>query len=549
SINDASFTLFEGTNQIAGAVSYIDSVATFDPDANLVYSTVYKATVTTAVTDSAGNNLLSNYIWSFTTEPEPPYVNVTYPNGGENFVTDSTYAITWDYNISENVKIELYKNLVFVDEIAITTCTGYFAWTIPSASETGNDYTVKITSTSEDTVSDESDSPFTIVRSPFVTVTNPDSLGTSWEKGTVQNITWDYNIYEQVKIELFKGVTFVDEVALTSCTGSFDWNIPATVVNGTDYSIKITSESNSAITDVSDNNFEIFGVPVPVYLMTPADDDTLLTRLPSFEWSVSTDAADYQIIVDDSNIFDSPEIDEIVVSNTYTTISELPYGIYFWKVRASNGYGFNDYSAIRSFEILGPPDPPVLLNPADADTIETRTPTVEWNVVYGADLYYIIVDDSDLFDSPLINDSTANNNYPCGISLDDQKFYYWKVSAKNIAGIGAYSGTWSFYLNTTGIESEIIPSQTMLHQNYPNPFNPETTITYDIAEQSQVSINVLNYKGELVASLVNGRKNVGSYSEKWNCSDMKGQTVTSGMYFIVMMTDSYSKVVKALMVK
>lgn len=61
-----SFTL---NNGVTGTVSYNPTtwVATFTPSILLTKSTVYTATITTAVTDEAGNNLAQNKVWSFVT--------------------------------------------------------------------------------------------------------------------------------------------------------------------------------------------------------------------------------------------------------------------------------------------------------------------------------------------------------------------------------------------------------------------------------------------------------------------------------------------------
>jgi hypothetical protein len=42
-----------------------------------------------------------------------------------------------------------------------------------------------------------------------------------------------------------------------------------------------------------------------------------------------------------------------------------------------------------------------------------------------------------------------------------------------------------------------IPSQYILHQNYPNPFNPNTTITFEVPYQSEISIKLYNFEGRL----------------------------------------------------
>jgi hypothetical protein len=67
-ITTSSFTL----DSIAGSV-YYDSgtyTATFTPDADLAYDSTYTATLSTAITDVAGNPIATEYSWSFTTVQE-----------------------------------------------------------------------------------------------------------------------------------------------------------------------------------------------------------------------------------------------------------------------------------------------------------------------------------------------------------------------------------------------------------------------------------------------------------------------------------------------
>ncbi|MFA4917563.1 MAG: Ig-like domain-containing protein, partial [Syntrophales bacterium] len=66
-ITTATFTLKQGITSVAGFVSYSGSIATFVPSSNLLATTVYTATITTGAKDLAGNALVLNYVWSFTT--------------------------------------------------------------------------------------------------------------------------------------------------------------------------------------------------------------------------------------------------------------------------------------------------------------------------------------------------------------------------------------------------------------------------------------------------------------------------------------------------
>ena len=71
-INNATFTLFEGANPVAGLVTYSGTTASFDPISDLLENTLFTATITTGATNLAGDPLANNYVWSFTTQNVPP---------------------------------------------------------------------------------------------------------------------------------------------------------------------------------------------------------------------------------------------------------------------------------------------------------------------------------------------------------------------------------------------------------------------------------------------------------------------------------------------
>ena len=77
-LTNTTFTLKQGSTPIPGSVTNTSTTATFRPAGNLVSSTIYTATVTTAAKDVAGNALASNYTFSFTSSG-PPTVTSTNP--------------------------------------------------------------------------------------------------------------------------------------------------------------------------------------------------------------------------------------------------------------------------------------------------------------------------------------------------------------------------------------------------------------------------------------------------------------------------------------
>ncbi len=83
-INATTFTLRQGTTAVTGLVTYIGNTASFVPTTSLAFNTTYIATITTGAKDMAGNALVNNYIWSFTTglapaDVTPPTVISTDP--------------------------------------------------------------------------------------------------------------------------------------------------------------------------------------------------------------------------------------------------------------------------------------------------------------------------------------------------------------------------------------------------------------------------------------------------------------------------------------
>jgi hypothetical protein len=88
-INSSNFTLKNGNTAVSGTISYDNSnmTASFSPNANLDYGTSYTATVTSDMTDLAGNKLQIDTIWSFTTGAPPQGVvsiggQTSVPAGG-----------------------------------------------------------------------------------------------------------------------------------------------------------------------------------------------------------------------------------------------------------------------------------------------------------------------------------------------------------------------------------------------------------------------------------------------------------------------------------
>ena len=69
-VTDLTFTLKNGTTAVAGEATCTGITAIFQPTTVLDASVVYTATISTGVTDLAGNPLAMDHVWSFTTWTE-----------------------------------------------------------------------------------------------------------------------------------------------------------------------------------------------------------------------------------------------------------------------------------------------------------------------------------------------------------------------------------------------------------------------------------------------------------------------------------------------
>ncbi|MDY0081609.1 MAG: S8/S53 family peptidase [Ignavibacteriaceae bacterium] len=83
-----------------------------------------------------------------------------------------------------------------------------------------------------------------------------------------------------------------------------------------------------------------------------------------------------------------------------------------------------------------------------------------------------------------------------------------------------------------------------LFQNYPNPFNPVTTLQFIIPEEGNVKITLYDMLGNEVKTLLNENVISGSYNLSVDGSDL-----SSGTYFVKMLTKSGQQVIKMSLLK
>lgn len=95
-------------------------------------------------------------------------------------------------------------------------------------------------------------------------------------------------------------------------------------------------------------------------------------------------------------------------------------------------------------------------------------------------------------------------------------------AASNLQYINKYDPDFSAGIG----HNNTLPSNFRLYNNYPNPFNPSTTISYEIAERSLVTLTIYDNLGRVVETLQNGYQAPGFYEIVFNAKNL-----SSGIYF------------------
>ncbi|MDH4036955.1 MAG: S8 family serine peptidase [Candidatus Krumholzibacteria bacterium] len=100
-----------------------------------------------------------------------------------------------------------------------------------------------------------------------------------------------------------------------------------------------------------------------------------------------------------------------------------------------------------------------------------------------------------------------------------------------------------------GVEPALAPEAPValgnsLDQNYPNPFNPRTTISFTLASEGHVRLDVFDVSGRRVASLADGTMGAGRHAIDFNAAGL-----SSGVYFYRLTAGSFVEQKKMVLLK
>lgn len=188
---------------------------------------------------------------------------VNYPSAeGINWKCAETYTIKWCNFPGRFVRIDLQKGWGSYKLITLSTPNdGSYSWTPGCYLRQGSDYRIKIdtaTGTLKDYRYDFSDNYFTISHPVAPEVKYPTESGITWKCLDTYTIRWYGFPGPRVKIQLYKGSS-LDRTIVPGAgnNGSYSWRVPISQKTGSDFKIKVTSTSDTSMSDYSNNTFTI----------------------------------------------------------------------------------------------------------------------------------------------------------------------------------------------------------------------------------------------------------------------------------------------------
>ncbi|MFA4922802.1 MAG: T9SS type A sorting domain-containing protein, partial [Ignavibacteriaceae bacterium] len=201
-----------------------------------------------------------------------PEISLTAPVGGENWKTNTVQQIKWSSSDIENISIEYSTDngtSWFLINNSILASSGIYNWTIP---RTPTDQAkVRVSDVNYKEINAVSNT-FTIIK-PLALLTPRG--GEKWFSGSVQQVNWNFNFVDSVKLEysLNNGASWqLIANSLPATLLVYDWHIPPNI-NSTQCRVKITDRNNIFTADSSGDVFTIIDPTLTV--LTPNGGENL----------------------------------------------------------------------------------------------------------------------------------------------------------------------------------------------------------------------------------------------------------------------------------
>lgn len=502
-----------------------------------------------------------------------PVLQVTAPNGGEQWDVDSEQKITWTAENVDQLNIEYSidagASWIFIDD-NIDAADGSYGWTIPNTPS--GECLVRLSWGSDPSVSDTSDAVFSIVQAQsddwvlhhtgnsdlpenHIRAIAKDNSGTTW-LGTKNSglIKFDESTWQAFN---------------TSNSGIPGNSILAVAIDGT--GAVLAGTINEGVGAYDGLNWDVFNTqnsPLPhnrVWAFEIGGPSTVFIGT-SGGLVVQTAASTTVYSTATSNIPDN-KVQALLLAangtlwvgtekglasfsgNSWTTYSTSNSGIisdnvlalafdsngHIW-VGTSDGLSRFDGTTWTSYVATNSGLPANSVRAIRIDSQDNK-----WIATWGGGLARLTQQGVwTIFNS---SNSPLLDNFLISLFIDANGF---KCMGSENGGLAIYKGDAAGPISAVedGPPFVALPLDFALNQNYPNPFNPSTRISFTLPERGHVSLTVHDVSGSIVATLVSEVRAAGTHAVTFQANDLP-----SGVYFYQLKTTGFAQTRKMLFVK
>ena len=228
----------------------------------------------------------------FTVKGQPAYtLELTTPNGGENWIIGEPYEITWTSENVERISIDysLNNGTTWNNILTDVPSNGLHNWVIPDIQNRSDLCKIRIEHATDSTIFDYSDESFSIhPKDKLLRIVTPNG-GEVWDTKIENTITWITSGINNVNImySIDNAVTWNSVVSNIHSTGAYSWNPPD--VASSLARIKIEDSSDPTYVDESDSYFTLGSVnEASIRIISPNGGENLQANTStSISWTSS----------------------------------------------------------------------------------------------------------------------------------------------------------------------------------------------------------------------------------------------------------------------
>ena len=243
-----------------------------------------------------------------------------------------------------------------------------------------------------------------------------------WDNGS-QVTSWDFRVDNNPDFTTPEMVESVSESNIRLhdplADGLWYWRVRAQNAGGA----SLWSETRS---------FSILTPPDTPAPSFPDNGSETTDQTPMFSWKGVSKASGYRLQVDDQAGFSSPAVNITTASTTYTSVTALSGGTWYWRVQAYDDAGASAWSSVWQFTLYVAPATPVLLLPANNGSITDATPSFSWGSVFQAESYDLQINTSTDFGTSVVDMHIDQND--CTLASELTRGYWVLAGSRQQSG-------------------------------------------------------------------------------------------------------------------